>query len=177
MIKNESNFGILILKRLGKNIQSTIHSENSTQILNKLEIKTGPFTKEEVIKATKHISYGKAVRLDEILAEIWKLAVFKEFLRESCNRVYFQEHIARWTDGCILPFPKKGNLSITKNQRGITLTAISAKIYNLMLLNRIIPEIDPILRRNQNGIRKNRSTTGQILTIRRILEGVKDKNL
>ena len=46
-----------------------------------------------------------------------------------------------------------------------------------MLLNRIKPEIDATLRRNQNGFRKNRSTTGQILTIRRILEGVKDKNL
>ena len=46
-----------------------------------------------------------------------------------------------------------------------------------MLLNRIRPEIDPILRKNQNGFRKNRSTTGQILTIRRILEDVKDKNL
>ena len=46
-----------------------------------------------------------------------------------------------------------------------------------MLLNRIITEIYPILRKNKNGFRKNRSTTGQILTIRRILEGVKDKNL
>ena len=46
-----------------------------------------------------------------------------------------------------------------------------------MLLNRIRPEIDPILRKNQNGFRTNRSTTGQILTIRRILEGVKSKNL
>ena len=46
-----------------------------------------------------------------------------------------------------------------------------------MLLNRIRTEIDSILRKNQNRFRKNRSTTGQILTIRRILEGVKDKNL
>ena len=73
--------------------------------------------------------------------------------------------------------PKKGDLSVTKNYRSITLTPIAATIYNLMLLNRIRPEIDPILRKNQNGFRKNRSKTGQILTIRRILEGVKDKNL
>ena len=46
-----------------------------------------------------------------------------------------------------------------------------------MLLNRIRSEINPMLRRNQNGFRKNRSTTGQILNIRRILKGVKDKNL
>ena len=46
-----------------------------------------------------------------------------------------------------------------------------------MLLNRIRPEIDPILRKNQNDFRTNRSTTGQLLPIRRILEGVKSKNL
>ena len=43
--------------------------------------------------------------------------------------------------------------------------------------NRIEPKIDNILRKNQNGFRRNRSTTSQILTIRRILEGVRAKNL
>ena len=37
--------------------------------------------------------------------------------------------------------------------------------------------IDNILRKNQNGFRRNRFTTSQILTIRRILEGVRAKNL
>ena len=34
-----------------------------------------------------------------------------------------------------------------------------------------------ILRPNQNGFRNNRSTVGQILTVRRIIEGVKEKNI
>ena len=38
-------------------------------------------------------------------------------------------------------------------------------------------KINNILRKNQNGFRRNRSTTSQILTIRRILEGVRAKNL
>ena len=46
-----------------------------------------------------------------------------------------------------------------------------------MLLNRIRPKIEDILRKNQNGFRTNRSTTGQILTIRRLIEGVKSKNV
>ena len=79
--------------------------------------------------------------------------------------------------GCILPFPKKGDLGLAKNYRGITLTSIAAKIYNALLRNRIEPKIDNILRKNQNGFRRNRSTTSQILTIRRILEGVQAKNL
>ena len=74
-------------------------------------------------------------------------------------------------------FLKKETSPSQTNYRGITLTAIAAKIYNLMLLNRIRPEIDPILIKNQNGFRTNRSTMGKILTIRRILEGVESKNL
>ena len=76
--------------------------------------------------------------------------------------------------GCILPFPKKGDLGLAKNYQGITLTSIAAKIYKARLQNRIEPNI---LRKNQNGFWRNRSTTSQILTIRRILEGVRAKNL
>ena len=47
----------------------------------------------------------------------------------------------------------------------------------LLLQNPIEPKIDNILRKNQNGFRRNRSTTSQILTIRRILEGIRAKNL
>ena len=74
-------------------------------------------------------------------------------------------------------FPKKGDLGLAKNYRGITLTSIAAKIYNALLRNRIEPKIDNMLRKNQNGFQRNRSTTSQILTIRRILEGVRAKNL
>ena len=94
-----------------------------------------------------------------------------------CNAVYNQNLIDRWMKGCILPFPKKGDLRLAKNYRGITLTSIAAKIYNALLRNRIEPKIDNIFRKNQNGFRRNRSTTSQILTICRILEGVQAKNL
>ena len=79
--------------------------------------------------------------------------------------------------GCILPFPKKGDLGLAKNYRGITFTSIAAKIYNALQQNSIKPKIDNILRKNQNSFRRNRSTTSQILTIRSILEGVRAKNL
>ena len=53
------------------------------------------------------------------------------------NAVYNQQRINRWNEGCIHPFPKKGDLGLTSNYRGITLTAIAAKIYSLLLFNRI----------------------------------------
>ena len=51
---------------------------------------------------------------------------------------------------CILLFPKKGNLELAKNYRGITLTSIAAKIYNALLRNHIEPKIDNILSKDQN---------------------------
>ena len=79
--------------------------------------------------------------------------------------------------GCILPFPKMGDLRLAKNYRDITLTSIAAKIYNALLRNRIEHKIDNILRKNKNDLWRNRSMTLQILTIHRILESVRVKNL
>ena len=161
---------------LGKPPQ--VSNELITPIVEEeLNIKKGDFSMDELVKALKSTQNHKAYGLDEIPAEVWKLPDFHQILLNLCNSVYNGDSIDRWTEGCILPFPKKGDLSIAKNYRGITLTAISAKIYNLLLLNRIRPEVDSILRKNQNGFRSNRSTSGQILTIRRILEGVHAKTL
>ena len=134
-----------------------------------MNIIIGLFTIQELNNATKSINNGKACGLDEIPAEVWKLTEFQIILLNFCKSVYSQNQIKRWTEGCFLPFPKKGDISQANKYRGITLASIAAQIYNLMLLNRIRPEIDPILRKNQNGFHQNRSTTGQILTIRRII--------
>ena len=155
-----------------------ITDEPITRIISKqLDIKLGPFTKEELDSVLKKIKNRKAAELDEIPPEVWKTRQFDDILLPQCNAVYSQNRIERWMKGCILPFPKKGNLGLAQNYRGITLTSIAAKIYNALLRNRIEPKIDNILRKNQNGFRRNRSTTSQILTIRRILDGVRAKNL
>ena len=155
-----------------------ITDEPITRIISKqLDIKLGPFTKEELDLVLKKIKNRKAAGLDEIPPEVWKIRQFDDILLRQCNAVYSQNRIERWMKGCILPFPKKGDHGLAKNYRGITLTFIAAKIYNALLRNRIEPKIDNILRKNQNGFWRNRSTTSQILTIRRILEGVRAKNL
>ena len=155
-----------------------ITHEQITRIISKqLDIKLGPFTQEELDSVLRKIKNRKAAGLDEIPPEVWKTRQFDDILLRHCNAVYNQNPIDRWMKGCILPFLKKGDLGLAKNYRGITLTSIAAKIYNALLRNRIEPKIDIILRKNQNGFRRNRSTTSQILTIRRILEGVRAKNL
>ena len=139
-----------------------ITHEPITRIISKqLDIKQGQFT-QELDSVLRKIKKRKAAGLDEIPPEVWKTRQFDDILLRHCNAVYNQNPIDRWMKGCIFPFPKKGDLGLAKNYRGITLTSIAAKIYHALLRNRIEPKIDNILRKNQNGFRRNRSTTSQI---------------
>ena len=124
-----------------------------------------PFTEEEHDSVLRKNNNRKAEGLDEIPPEVWKTRQFDDILLRHRNAVYNQNPIDRWTKGCILSFPKKGDLGLAKNYRGITLTSIAANIYNALLHNRIEPKIENILRKNQNGFRSNRSMTSQIWTI------------
>ena len=123
----------------------------------------------------KKIKNRKAGGLDEIPPEVWKTKEFDDILLRECNTVYNQNTIDRLTKGCILPFPPKGDLGLAKNYRNTTLTSIAAKIYNAPQHNRIEPKIEKILRKNQNCFWRNRSTTSQILSIRRILDSIHAK--
>ena len=51
------------------------------------------------------------------------------------------------------------------------------KLYNRMIMNRLRPVLDPLLRNSQNGFRKKRMAVGQIVALRRLLEGVRSNNL
>ena len=132
-----------------------ITHEPITRIISKqLDIKLGPFTQEELDSVLRKIKNRKAAGLDEIPPEVWKTRQFDDILLRHCNAVYNQNPIDRWTKGCILPFPKKGDLGLAKNYRGITLTSIAAKIYNALLRNRIEPKIDNILRKKPKWLPK-----------------------
>ena len=83
----------------------------------------------------------------------------------------------QWITNVIIPLPKKRDLSLMTNYRGISLMSIAAKMYNKILLNRIRPQVDPLLRKNQAGFRPGRSSAQQIHILRRIMEGFKEYQL
>ena len=90
--------------------------EPITRIISKqLDIKLGPFTQEELDSVLRKIKNRKAAGLDEIPPEVWKTRQFDDILLQQCNAVYNQNTIDRWMKGCILPFPKKGDLGLAKN--------------------------------------------------------------
>ena len=97
----------------------------------------------------------KAAGLDKISPEVWKTRKFDDLQLRYCNAAYNQITIVGLTIDCILPFPKKVNLRIGKNCWCIHLTSMVAKIYKTLLLNRIQPEIEKILQKNQNDFQRN----------------------
>ena len=82
----------------------------------------------------------------------------------------------QWSFMNIIPVPKSGDLAVTDNYRGISLTCITAKIFNRLILNSIREVNDLKLWKNLNGFRTKRTTVSQILPIQRIIEGVKNNN-
>ena len=94
-----------------------------------------------------------------------------------CNKSLKENMPDQWSILNIVPIPKSGDLSQGGNYHGISLSSIVSKTFNKMILNRIRPEVDSILRNNENGFRVGRTTVSHILSLRRIIEGVKAKNL
>ena len=143
------------------------------QIAEDLPIETSPFTEDELIVCLKKLSRQKASGPDNIPASIWKHEKFRDDLLFFCNETYEGRKPSDLSMSRMIALAKKGDLSNPTNYRGITLAPIAAKIYNSLLLNRISKFVDPILRQNQNGFRKGRSTLPQILALRRIIEELK----
>ena len=156
---------------------SVIDVPVETVVDDTLPINTDPFTMDELISVVKTMSCNKATGCDNIPAEVWKSGALNQHLLDICNMALHGDKPSEWSRSVILPFPKKGDLGRASNYRGISLTCISTKIYNKLLLYRIRPHIEPLLRNNQNGFRPNRGTIAQILTLRRIIEGIKVKHL
>ena len=94
------------------------------------------------------------------------------------NQAYEEGNIPeKWKTLVIVTVPKKGDLTIPDNYRGISLISLVMKLYNRLIMNRLRPAVDPLLRNSQNGFRPKRTTVGQIVALRRLLEGVRAENL
>ena len=146
-------------------------------ILQSLHINDGPFTMDEYLLVKKSITEGKAPGPDGIPSEVLKRCNIDTIMLEYANKVLTGEKPDQWSESSLITVPKTGDLSDTNNYRGIALSSIAAKTTNKLILNRIRPQIDKHLRPNQNGFRPGRSTTAHILALRRIIEGVKSRNL
>ena len=147
------------------------------EISDLLDICTTHFTIAELKIVIKKLISSKAFGPDNIPAIIWKDNLFHDLLLKLCNFCLINKTCpTSWRTSQIIPVPKKGDLTLVTNYRGISLLPIAAKIYNKLILNRLLPKVEPLLRKNQNGFRAGRSTLSQILALRRIIEEITNCN-
>lgn len=152
--------------------------EHIEPIHQNLNINTEPFTMAEYKIAKAVIKEGKACGDDGIAPEVLKRCNLDEIVLEFCNDALIDgKKPDQWSVSNIIPIPKKGDLSDPQNYRGISLSSLVAKTLNRMVLNRIKPEFEKILRNNQNGFRPGRSCAQHILALRRLIEGVKSRKI
>nr|KAG5712781.1 hypothetical protein BaRGS_007378 [Batillaria attramentaria] len=103
---------------------------------------------------------GKAAGPDEIPAEAIKAdtETAVNMLHSLFSKIWEKEEVpAQWKEGIIIKLPKKGDLRDCSNYRGIMLLSVPGKVLNRILLERMREAVDPMLRDQQAGFRRNRT--------------------
>ena len=68
------------------------------------------------------------------------------------NKIWNEEVISQdWKLGLLVKLPKKGDLSLSKNWRGIMLLSVASKVHCKIILERMKDSLDDRLRDGQAG--------------------------
>eukprot|EP00731_Ephydatia_muelleri_P001353 Em0001g1353a len=137
-----------------------------------------PPTVEEVRCALSQVKCNRAAGKDGIPAEllIYGGEQALTFLHTICTEVWSSELIPKeWVDSIIVPLPKKGNLQLCDNWRGISLLSVAGKVFARVLANRITPVAESILDETQCGFRKCRGTIDMIFVARQLQEKAREQ--
>ena len=116
-------------------------------------------TKAEIKKAIMTLRSGKAAGPGEIPAEAIKadMETVTNMLHSLFSKIWEKEEVpAQWKGGIVIKLPKKGDLRDCNTYRGIMLLSVPDKVLNRVLLERMKEAVDPKLRDQQAGFRRNR---------------------
>ena len=116
---------------------------------------------------------GKAAGPHEIPAEAFKadMETATNMLHSLFSKIWKKEEVpAQWKEGIVIKLPKKGDLRDCNNYRGIVFLSVPGKELSRVLLERMKEAVDPKLRDQQAGFRRNRSCADQIASLRIIVE-------
>ena len=133
-----------------------------------------PPSEEEVKKAIKQLSTGKAPGAYAIPAEVYKHGgdTLLQKLTDLFCRMWDHEVTPQQLKGAsIIHLYKKGNRQLCDNYRGISLLAIAGKILARVMLNRLIVNMEHgLLPESQCGFRGGRGTVDMIFAARQLQE-------
>ena len=139
-------------------------------------------TYSEYLKALKSAKNHKS-GTDCISVELLKYAE-----SEKLNPAVYQILVKIW-ETCEIPdsflqlilctIPKKGDSTLCENHRGISLLAHISKVFTLLINTRVSNYVEhqQIIPESQSGFRQNRSTSGMILTAKRLQQHCREKQV
>ena len=133
----------------------------------------GPITCQEIEKAIRETKGNRAPGEDRITSDMLKAdpSTSAKCLVDLFNKVWTEEKVPEdWQKGIIIKLPKKGDLTICGNWRGINLLSVQGKVFCRVLLHRIKASIERTLREEQAGFRSGRSCVDQIFVLRTLIE-------
>ena len=133
----------------------------------------GPPTTGELREAVKCMKDGKAPGVDEITAEVLKIAgePMIQMLDKICRKVWLEEKSPKdWSRMLVSPIFKKGDKLDPANYRAIALLSIPGKVFLRVLLNRMKSKIEERLRESQYGFRQGRGTVDVIFIARQVMQ-------
>ena len=77
---------------------------------------------------------------------------------------------SEWKDALIVPIPKKGDLSLCDNWRGISLLDVGGKLFAKTILCRLQAVAEEVLLDSQCGFRQGRGCVYMIFGARQMIE-------
>jgi hypothetical protein len=127
----------------------------------------------EIRMAIESLGSGKAPGPDGLACELLKaeLDMVSDHLHSIIGSFWESRSFPKgWKEAMLIKLPKKGDLSLCGNWRGIALQNSISKVIARIIHNRISPIQDVCLRREQAGFRRGRSCVDHVNTLRVIIE-------
>ncbi|KAI8440552.1 hypothetical protein MSG28_001794 [Choristoneura fumiferana] len=133
----------------------------------------------EIAMALRQLKNGKAPGEDGITTELLKSGgkpIMKE-LRNIFNTVLFDGRTPEaWSRSVVVLFFKKGDKTLLKNYRPISLLSHVYKLFSRVITNRLARRLDEFQPPEQAGFRSGYSTIDHIHTVRQIIQKTEEYN-
>ena len=125
-------------------------------------------TEGEVLRQFSRLNPSKAAGPDNLSSRVLKnCAIELANIFTVIFNMSFRTGIvpSLWKQSCLIPVPKKSNISCMNDLRPVVLTAVPMKVCERIFLNYLKPLVDPILDPLQFAYRSDRSCEDAILVL------------
>jgi Reverse transcriptase (RNA-dependent DNA polymerase)/Endonuclease-reverse transcriptase len=141
--------------------------------INSLELTPETIDESEIKTAIQSLPNGKAAGPDGNMGELLKQGgdPMVRVITQLLNVVHNSATIPNdWKNAWIHPiFKQKGSPTVISNYRPISLTCVTRRVYERILLNRM-KHLELNLQNTQGGFRKSRSTLQQVFALQEIMQ-------